>query len=506
MELRDALRMLRSEIGLTQTELAEAVNVGFTAANRWENKNTRPNKAASVALLALAEKRRVSAECLDALTTLLLSPRVKDGADRQKLAEVTEQLKLEERVLLTNAQMKTTIDNLDLAIIVQRIRSARPEGVQVIYQNRRYAEIFGYTEAEFAKKARENIYFCISKESRDDYLRRIKRLIGGALPLAKFGFTLQAIKKGGATIWLELKGINLTHYSYGYELCLSCRDVTPRVEAERKYAEEVAVRDASLQGFYASFHCDLTANTVLRSRDMQRVVGREVGGGSVDGILCEIAGAIAGTPYRARFLQVFDRGRLLAAYDEKNTFGSVRAFHTLARRWLRSDYVLIQNPYSSHLEAAIYLYDIQQQTLAEKMMTAISDHFFEYIGLIDAELGAFEAYYYAQGVFRSEVLGKRDYAAICEEKLRAFALKEEYEAQRNAVRLETIQHMLSEKSYYSTTLHIRNYDGAMLYKKVTYTYLDDTHTMIVMAQSDIVALSRLVQASSAGSPSGAAGE
>ena len=109
MELREALRMLRSEIGLTQTELASAVNVGYSAESRWENKNTRPNKASSLAILSLAKKHSVSAPCLDALTRILLASRADDGDDRKRMEAVRERMKLEQRELLTSEQLKAAL-------------------------------------------------------------------------------------------------------------------------------------------------------------------------------------------------------------------------------------------------------------------------------------------------------------------------------------------------------------------------------------------------------------
>lgn len=252
MELRDALRMLRSETGLTQSELAAAINVGYSAESRWENQNTRPNRASSAAILALAKQRRVSAVCLDGLTSILLASRADDKGDKALQEEVTERMKLEQRERLTSEQLKAVIDNLDLAVIGHRIDSTSPGNAAVFYYNKRYAEIFGYDETEFEQRSRENIYFAIPPESHAAYSKLLKRLLAGRIALSEFVITLSGQKKNGEAIWLEVKGVSLTQFSFGYELFISCRDITLRVETEKKYAEEVAVREASIQAARAS--------------------------------------------------------------------------------------------------------------------------------------------------------------------------------------------------------------------------------------------------------------
>ena len=60
------LRAIRSELNLTQEQLAERLGVSFATVNRWEGGGTRPQRAALAAIQALAEEAGVSDEAAKA--------------------------------------------------------------------------------------------------------------------------------------------------------------------------------------------------------------------------------------------------------------------------------------------------------------------------------------------------------------------------------------------------------------------------------------------------------
>lgn len=56
MELHEAVKAIRLEMGLSQKRLAKELLVSFAAVNRWENDRAKPNQIARHALIILAEK------------------------------------------------------------------------------------------------------------------------------------------------------------------------------------------------------------------------------------------------------------------------------------------------------------------------------------------------------------------------------------------------------------------------------------------------------------------
>lgn len=67
MELSEILKLIRSELQITQEELAHAVHVSFSTVNRWENKKAVPNRMARALLLDFCEKRSVKSDLIEAL-------------------------------------------------------------------------------------------------------------------------------------------------------------------------------------------------------------------------------------------------------------------------------------------------------------------------------------------------------------------------------------------------------------------------------------------------------
>ena len=59
MEFRDKLLYVRIKYNLSQTELANKLNVSFSTINRWENGKIAPNRKAELALEIFAKENNI---------------------------------------------------------------------------------------------------------------------------------------------------------------------------------------------------------------------------------------------------------------------------------------------------------------------------------------------------------------------------------------------------------------------------------------------------------------
>lgn len=60
MEFPDVVKMLREKTGMSQEDLARALEVSFVTINRWENGKTRPNKLTKSVFFTFCEKYGIS--------------------------------------------------------------------------------------------------------------------------------------------------------------------------------------------------------------------------------------------------------------------------------------------------------------------------------------------------------------------------------------------------------------------------------------------------------------
>ena len=60
MEFPNSVKHLRQSLGMSQEELAHALNVSYVTINRWENGKTEPNKMAKMVFYTFCEQRGVS--------------------------------------------------------------------------------------------------------------------------------------------------------------------------------------------------------------------------------------------------------------------------------------------------------------------------------------------------------------------------------------------------------------------------------------------------------------
>ena len=67
MEIRDLIKAVRKEIGVSQKEFANKLHVSFSTVNRWENGHVTPNQLAIETLIELCEREKISARLLQEL-------------------------------------------------------------------------------------------------------------------------------------------------------------------------------------------------------------------------------------------------------------------------------------------------------------------------------------------------------------------------------------------------------------------------------------------------------
>lgn len=71
MSVREALKLLRYELGITQEDFAEKIDRAFVTVNRWENGKGFPSRANAKSILDVAKKGQASQDCVSYLEEVL---------------------------------------------------------------------------------------------------------------------------------------------------------------------------------------------------------------------------------------------------------------------------------------------------------------------------------------------------------------------------------------------------------------------------------------------------
>lgn len=67
MEICDAVKQIRLDLGLTQVAFAKKLHVSFSTVNRWENGHVQPNRLATTMIISLSDEIPFSHEALKTL-------------------------------------------------------------------------------------------------------------------------------------------------------------------------------------------------------------------------------------------------------------------------------------------------------------------------------------------------------------------------------------------------------------------------------------------------------
>ncbi len=490
MELRDGLRALRTEVGLTQTELAGALNVSYAAVNRWENGKSRPTRAAALAILALARRRQVSPACMECLSHALLATRAEDGGELAPGETAEERAKIEKRELLTSDQLKTTLDHINIGVFGMRAYSTQPSDVEIFYFNRHLARMLGYPEASFLHVYRNDPYVSIHPEDLPRYLDKLDALVTGRQPLDAFDVDIRLFREDNATLWVNVKAISAKAYSFGREIFASCTDISARVEAERKYREELLYRTAVAKDSLAYAHCDLTHNAVTRFTTSVSALKSDAFGGTADGLISHISQHLPEGEEREEFLRAFNRDAMLAAYAEDRREGGVTSFDRQLRRWIRTEYYLMGNPTRGTVEALIHTRDIHQKWLSKHVIDVIAQRFFDYIGCIDTVTGVCEPCYQSERIERLPQKVISQYHKGYAELVRQTVVPEDVEQTIAHMDLAYVRQRLETTRFYTCLTRMRE-GSDVRQKQILFTYLDSAKRLLIIARSDLGDLSAL---------------
>lgn len=181
VSLSDTLKMLRTELGMTRQELAQAVYVSYVTASRWETGKTVPNPAASAAIMRLAETRNVSLSCRNELAQFLA---VSASAVAEKESE----------------EYVCELNRFPVGVGIYQVY---PDGkIMLSYLNDGYYQLLHTTREHRRQFAGEAFLDAVHYEDRNKLVEEVHAFVQGKKPL---NLEIRILAGKGAYRWFRIR-------------------------------------------------------------------------------------------------------------------------------------------------------------------------------------------------------------------------------------------------------------------------------------------------------------
>lgn len=210
---------------------------------------------------------------------------------------------------------------------------------------------------------------------------------------------------------------------------------------------------------------------------------------SFDSALEGNAALIANKQEEEKFLKVFCRQRLLKDFKKGNTeanFEYQRIKKDGSIIWAQTSGKSYYDPSSGNVKCFIYSYNIDEQKMAQEMISTVVKLEYDYLALLDCRTGNYQAFASNAGSltplpnFHSSV-----YAQEVTEYARAFLLPEDMERNIREMSIGNIRRELANKDFFVSYAAIRNENGSISRKKLKFSYLDRAAEKVLITRMDI---------------------
>lgn len=194
---------------------------------------------------------------------------------------------------------------------------------------------------------------------------------------------------------------------------------------------------------------------------------------------------------RSRFLELNDRDRLLALFDEGET-----EFKQEYRRrmddetvsWVRNTLRLLRDPSSGRVILFEYWYNIETEKMQELMYHSIATDNFDFVARIDAKTRRFNTLPKEGLSFHMPPQRGEDADIVTHELFDECVLAEDREMAIHNSLVENIREHLAKSARFVFTYRLIRPDGDLRYKKVTQYYIDPQREIIALMREDITEL------------------
>ncbi|MDD3369355.1 MAG: ATP-binding protein [Lachnospiraceae bacterium] len=380
------------------------------------------------------------------------------------------------------------LDQINIGLMACRVYHNAPDTIDAYYVNNAMAVLMGYEPMELLELYKKSIWNNLFPEDRENLQEKVNRVLTGQQHFTEFCEDIWIVRKNKEIRWVNLRIVSRHENESGWNYCLSCQDITERVETKQKYQEEMTYYTTFAKQSLAFFHCNMTNNVVEKKNSSNMKMLETMVPQNVDEILASIGDTIPLPEERAIYDAHFTREAMIKAYEQGVFHFAMEHWDTCIDGWIETSYDMLKNPVTGELVAFMFARDINARILAQKIIGRITEQEYDYIGCIDVARKEYSIYIQSQNGTRLPPIGPVDFESTIAEMIEKFVPAEDAEMTAVNVNFSHILEELQKNDVYTFVTRMLENDGKPRYKRVSFIYLDDMKQTILFSRSDIQAI------------------
>jgi len=234
------------------------------------------------------------------------------------------------------------------------------------------------------------------------------------------------------------------------------------------------------------FRLNITQDTHSGERGIPEGIMEHCRGDSIDDLFEAFTTVIRDPDEAAEFRKLFCRETMINEYENSRMQFSLKYHRRIdsGETHLVKSYVgILKNPRSGDIEAIAYSADIDRADKEERVIFALTDREYDYIMLIDAETRKIHYRYSPSKDGVSAAFKTGDYDEVVKKSFVDMNVPDEYDSAK--ISFDAVKDALDQMDEYNFIFSYTLPSGKILYKRLTYLYLDEKHDEILFFRSDI---------------------
>jgi transcriptional regulator with XRE-family HTH domain len=464
MELRDALKSFRSEIGVTQTELATRLCVNTSTVARWESGKTFPNRSVLSTLLDYAYACSASGTCVNNLKIGIAN------VGKNKFEKMNDELYTVEHTSLSQL-----LEDADFPLYVCDM-----ETDVLLYMNKKASEMTGVI---LSAHPDIKCYECIMhRDSPCPFCHKNELVEENFIGFDAFRPQSNTFHRVRGKL-IRWNGHN-AQVRYIQDIGRTVKIETVK-ERELAYQEQLRIRQQYATQALISAQFNISQNKVIEVESVHKEWVEMLLSASVDDVIKQFRENQSIPMERDKYKSIDDRGALMQLFYNGQTHIVMKHFLTGLQGYYESTFDLMQNPVTFQIEAFYTLRDITDETALNEIKNTLLSDDYESLWIIDAHTGAPRSFL---GKRFEDILVEQEQAITpregVESYLRKYCADDDIERVIQATRLDYIKQQLEKSSHYSV-IHSLKKNGDILYRRLFFSHLGCAETTILCAIQDI---------------------